>query len=67
MGAGVLLSVDLMLWHWADGVQHALPECWKALPTTTLHAFYADIAKTRGVARRLQTRTEKYSGVAPGF
>jgi hypothetical protein len=62
-----VLSVDVMLFHWLDGVEAALPEAYHRLPTPLLHSFKKRAEQCPAIAKRLKSRTEKYTGVAPGF
>ena len=61
-------AVDSLLFHWLDGIETALPECYAKLSTPRLHAFKRRAStECPVIVKRLQSRQEKYMGLAPGF
>ena len=60
--------MDSLLFSWLDGIESSLPDAYKQMHTPRLHAFKQRASTDCPViAKRLQSRQEKYMGMAPGF
>ncbi|CAF0805768.1 unnamed protein product [Didymodactylos carnosus] len=62
-----LSYVDVCMFHWLDGIEYQLPEVYQQANIPTLREFKKRIAQRPNIAKRLETRTEKYDGTGPIF
>ena len=60
-------AVDLMLWCWLDGLDALVPDELKRLQTPLLRAFKTRASECPTIHKRVETRKERYLGLAPGF